>query len=285
MATPAVPEPDIDQLRRWVGREETAEDIVTADLARKFHATLDLPGPPPRAGEAAPRLIHFCLGQPAAPTAALGPDGHPERGGFLPPVPLPRRMWAGGSVAFDGELRVGDAVRRVSRITDVVAKQGRTGPLCFVTVEHVIEAGGRAAVRERQDLVYRGPDSGAKAPAPAAEPGRHRRRVAAGAPLLFRYSALTFNGHRIHYDRRHATDVEFYPGLVVHGPLQATLLCHFAAAIRGTPPDRFAFRSHSTLFDGDAITLHAGEAEGGTLRLWTAREGGPVAMAAEAGWT
>ncbi|KGM33203.1 HTD2 family dehydratase [Inquilinus limosus] len=284
MATPAVPEPDLDQLRRWIGREETAEDVVTADLARKFNATLDLPGQPPRAGEAAPRLIHFCLGQPAAPTAALGPDGHPERGGFLPPVPLPRRMWAGGSIAFDGELRVGDAVRRVSRITDVVAKQGRTGPLCFVTVEHVIEAGGRVAVRERQDLVYRGPDSGEKAPAPPAEPGRHRRRVEAGAPLLFRYSALTFNGHRIHYDRRHATEAEGYPGLVVHGPLQTTLLCHFAAAIHGAPPARFAFRSHSPLFDGDAIMLHAGEVGGGTLRLWTARDGGPVAMAVEAGW-
>ncbi|WP_343716363.1 MaoC family dehydratase N-terminal domain-containing protein [Inquilinus sp.] len=284
MAMPAVPEPDIDQLRRWIGREETAEDTVTADLARKFHATLDLPGPPPQAGDAVPRLIHFCLAQPAAPTAELGPDGHPARGGFLPPVPLPRRMWAGGNVAFDGELRVGDAVRRTSRIADVVAKQGRTGPLCFVTVEHVIEAGGRAAVRERQDLVYRGPDGGAKAPAPPAEPGRQQRRVEAGATLLFRYSALTFNGHRIHYDRRHATEAEGYPGLVVHGPLQATLLCHFAAAIRGTPPARFVFRSHSTLFDGDAVALHAGEAEGEALRLWTARESGPVAMAAEAFW-
>ncbi len=280
----AMPGLDIDHLRGWIGREEAAEDVVTADLVRKLQATLDLPGAPPRTGDAAPRLVHFCLAQPAAPTAALGPDGHPERGSILPPVPLPRRMWAGGSIAFDGELRVGDAVRRVSRIADVVAKQGRTGPLCFVTVEHVIEAGGRTAVRERQDLVYRDPDGAAKAPAPPAEPGRHRRRVAADAALLFRYSALTFNGHRIHYDRRHATEVEGYPGLVVHGPLQATLLCHFAAAIRGAPPARFAFRSHSPLFDDDAVVLHAGEADSGTLRLWTAREGGPVAMAAEAAW-
>lgn len=281
----AMPGLDIDHLRGWIGREEAAEDVVTADLVRKLQATLDLPGPPARAGDAAPRLVHFCLAQPAAPTAALGPDGHPERGDFLPPVPLPRRMWAGGHIAFDGELRVGDAVRRVSRIADVVAKQGRTGPLCFVTVEHVIETSGRAAVRERQDLVYRGPDSGAaKAPAPPAEPGDHRRQVAADAALLFRYSALTFNGHRIHYDRRHATEVEGYPGLVVHGPLQATLLCHFAAAIRGAPPARFAFRSHSPLFDDDAVMLHAGEEDSGTLRLWTAREAGPVAMAAEASW-
>ena len=274
---------DIDHLRSWIGREEVAEDIVTADLVRKFKATLDLPGGPPQAGEAAPRLLHFCLAQPAAPTAALGPDGHPQRGGFLPPVPLPRRMWAGGSVTFQGDLRVGDAVRRVSRIADVVAKEGRTGLLCFVTVDHAIESKGRPLLQERQDIVYRGLDGGAaKAPA-AAEPGRHRRRVDASAPLLFRYSALTFNGHRIHYDRRYVTEVEGYPGLIVHGPLQATLLLHFAAEIHGTPPARFAFRSLSPLFDGDAVILHAKE-NGDGLVLWTARENGPVAMTAEAGW-
>src|SRR5689334_13279031 len=141
---------DIDHLRSWIGRHEVAEDIVTADLVRKFRAMLDLPGGPPQAAEAAPRLLHFCLAQPAAPTAALGPDGHPQRGGFLPPVPLPRRMWAGGSVTFRGELKIGDAVRRVSRIADVVAKEGRTGPLCFVTVDHAIEVGGRPVLQERQ---------------------------------------------------------------------------------------------------------------------------------------
>ncbi|TSD89361.1 protein dehydratase [Mycobacterium sp. KBS0706] len=274
---------DIDHLRSWIGREEVAEDIVTADLVRKFKATLDLPGGPQQAGEAAPRLLHFCLAQPAAPTAALGPDGHPQRGGFLPPVPLPRRMWAGGSVTFHGDLRVGDAVRRVSRIADVVAKEGRTGPLCFVTVDHTIEGKGRPLLQERQDIVYRGLDGGAaKAPA-AAESGRHQRRIDASAPLLFRYSALTFNGHRIHYDRRYVTEVEGYPGLIVHGPLQATLLLHFAAGIRGTPPARFAFRSLSPLFDGDPMILHATE-DGDGLALWTARENGPVAMMAEAGW-
>lgn len=274
---------DIDHLRSWIGREEVAEDIVTADLVRKFKATLDLPGGPPQIGEVAPRLIHFCLAQPAAPTAALGPDGHPQRGGFLPPVPLPRRMWAGGSVTFQGDLRVGDAVRRVSRIADVAVKEGRTGLLCFVTVDHTIEGKGRPLLQERQDIVYRGLDGGAaKAPA-AAESGRHRRRVDASAPLLFRYSALTFNGHRIHYDRRYVTEVEGYPGLIVHGPLQATLLLHFAAEIRGTPPARFAFRSLSPLFDGDPVILHATE-DGDGLMLWTARENGPVAMTAEAGW-
>jgi 3-methylfumaryl-CoA hydratase len=275
---------DIDHLRSWIGREEVAEDIVTADLVHKFRATLDLPGGPPQEGEAVPRLIHFCLAQPAAPTAALGPDGHPQRGGFLPPVPLPRRMWAGGSVTFHGELRVGDSVRRVSRIGEVVAKEGRSGLLCFVTVDHSIEVDGLSLLQERQDLVYRGLDGGAAKAAPAlAEPGRHRRQVDASPPLLFRYSALTFNGHRIHYDRRYVTEVEGYPGLIVHGPLQATLLFHFAAEIRGAPPARFDFRSLSPLFDDDPVVLHAMENADG-LTLWTARENGPVAMTAEAGW-
>ncbi|MGK9230263.1 MaoC family dehydratase N-terminal domain-containing protein [Inquilinus limosus] len=275
---------DIDHLRSWIGREEVAEDIVTADLVRKFRAMLDLQADPPRVAEIAPRLLHFCLAQPAAPTAALGPDGHPQRGGFLPPVPLSRRMWAGGSVIFQGDLRVGDGVRRVSRIADVVAKEGRTGLLCFVAVDHAIEADGRPVLRERQDIVYRGPDGGgAKAPPAPAEPGRHRRRVDPSPPLLFRYSALTFNGHRIHYDRRYVMEVEGYPGLIVHGPLQATLLFNFAAELRGAPPTRFAFRSLSPLFDDDAFLLHAAE-DGDGLKLWTARENGPVAMAAEAHW-
>lgn len=275
---------NIDYLRSWIGREEVAEDVVTADLVRKFKATLDLPGGPPQIGGVAPRLIHFCLAQPAAPTAALGPDGHPRRGGFLPPVPLPRRMWAGGNVTFRDDLRVRDAVRRVSRIADVVAKEGRTGLLCFVTVEHTIAAEGKPLLQERQDIVYRGLDSGGAKAAPApAESGRHQRRVDASPPLLFRYSALTFNGHRIHYDRRYVTEVEGYPGLIVHGPLQATLLLHFAAEIHGAPPTRFDFRSLSPLFDDDGMMLHA-EENGDGLKLWTARENGPVAMAAEAGW-
>lgn len=275
---------DIDHLRSWIGREEEASEVVTPHLVRKFKATLDLPGGEPAPGDPAPRLIHFCLAQPAAPQAELGPDGHPARGGFLPPVPLPRRMWAGGEFRFQHDIRIGDTVRRVSRIADVVLKQGRTGPLCFVTVRHRIEAGGGVALEERQDIVYRGTDGGAAKTSTPAEAGSHSREVDASAPLLFRYSALTFNGHRIHYDRRYAQEVEGYPGLVVHGPLQATLLLFFAADIRGALPSSFSFRSLSTIFDDDPIRLHA-RADGDRLRLWTAREGGPVAMSAEAVWS
>ncbi len=276
---------DEQHLRSWIGREEIVSDLLSADLVRKFAATFD------RAIDfsedaVAPRLIHFCLAQPAALTSMLGEDGHPSRGDFLPPVPLPRRMWAGGSLSFSGELRVGDKARRISRIADVAVKEGRSGTLVFVMVEHQVDVDGRAVLFERQDIVYRGMDAApatAADKAPAAAPkGTYRRSFAPTTPILFRYSALTFNGHRIHYDRPYATGFESYPGLVVHGPLQATLLIDFAAELKGRPPSRFSFRSQSPLFDGTPIVLNATE-EGGGLKLWTAIEGGPVAMAAEAG--
>lgn len=277
---------DIERLRGWIGREETVSQIVGEDLARKYHATFDLAGEAPKAGEIVPRLIHFCLTQPAAPTARLGEDGHPQRGEFLPPVPLPRRMWAGGSVLFHGDLRVGDRTRRRSRIEDVMLKQGRSGALCFVTVRHRIDVNGAPVLEETQDIVYReadAPGAAHKLQKPA-EPGVHRKPMRADPPLLFRYSALTFNSHRIHYDRRYAMAVEGYPGLVIHGPLQAALLAHYATELHGTPPKRFGFRGMSPLFDEDAFALHAVE-EGDRLKLWTARDGGPIGMMAEAAWS
>ncbi|MGE0604161.1 MAG: MaoC family dehydratase N-terminal domain-containing protein [Xanthobacteraceae bacterium] len=275
---------DIAHLRSWIGREDVAVDIVGEDLSRKYHATMDFPGEAPHRGETAPRLIHFCLAQPAAPTSKLGPDGHPARGGFLPPVPLPLRMWAGGTLVFHGDLKVGDEARRISRIADVVLKQGRTGALCFVTVEHRIEANGVLVLEERQDIVYRKLDSAAnaaKVPPTAAERGLHQRPMRAEAPLLFRYSALTFNGHRIHYDRRYVTEVEGYPGLIVHGPMQAAMLYYYASELFGRAPKRFSFRGLSPLFDDDDFVLHA-TPEGQMLKLWIAKSGGQLCMSAEA---
>lgn len=280
-----LPALDIDHLRGWIGREDIGVDLVGEDLARKYHATMDFPGESPRQGEILPQLIHFCLTQPAVPTATLGADGHPSRGGFLPPVPLPRRMWAGGALTFHGDLRVRDVARRVSRIADVALKQGRSGTLCFVTVEHRLEANGRLVLEERQEIVYReaaAPGGKAETPTPR-EPGSHRRAQQAGEALLFRYSALTFNAHRIHYDRSYARDVEAYPGLVVHGPLQAAWLCNYAAEIMGAPPKHFSFRGLSPLFEHDAFALHATEVDGG-LELWTARQNGTACMAAKAHW-
>lgn len=272
---------DIDHLKQWIGREQTVEDVITPSLVERFTATL---GGTPE-GSTAPLLIHLCLGLPAVPEAELGADGHPARGGFLPPVPLQRRMWAGGSFTFYAPLRVGPPVQRHSRIRDVTAKTGRSGSLCFVTVDHRIEQDGALAIEERHDIVYRNPapgGSGLSRGEPAAL-GPQSRRITPSPMLLFRYSALTFNGHRIHYDTPYATTVEGYPGLIVHGPMQATLLCHLAAEVQGAAPRQFDFRSVSPIYDTADFTLNAEPTEDG-MRLWTAQVGGPVAIEATARW-
>ncbi len=229
---------DLDHLRQWIGRTTEASDIVTAQLVRGLRATLFIEIGTPKPGDAAPFTAHWCLAQPVFPMSELGPDGHPTRGGFLPPVPLPRRMWAGGELEFFEPLRVGDEMTRSSRISDVTMKSGSTGVLCFVSVEHRITTARGTALRERQDIVYRDISTGAQAPAPAkpaaaAPTAQHRETHLADPVLLFRYSALTFNGHRIHYDRDYVTRVEGYPGLIFHGPMQAALQVEFAARLHG----------------------------------------------------
>lgn len=279
------PKLDVAHLSSWIGREEIREELVTSALVQRFRATFDQEPGTPALGEAAPRLLHWCLAQPVALTRALGPDGHPARGGFLPPVPLPRRMWAGGSLTFTGDMKVGDTMRRTSRVTDLSVKDGRTGTLCFVTVVHTISAGGADVLTERHDIVYRGLDApGGATPraVPAAAPGRHRMEVDPSPALLFRYSALTFNGHRIHYDHPYVTREEGYPGLIVHGPLQATLLYRFATEILGRAPARFEFRGLSPIFDTAPFSLNAEEVAPGSLKLWTATAGGPEGMVAQA---
>ncbi len=283
---------DIAACRNWIGREQRTSDCVTPGLVQRFNATFDGPADAPEHGALAPLGIHWCLAPLAAPTAALGSDGHPARGGFLPPIPLPRRMWAGSQLTFGAPIRVGDVVERASRIEAVTHKQGRTGPLGFVTIQQTLTVAGVPVVEERQDLVFRGLESITEAAEreaaspPARQPAlaQSSKTVAVSEALLFRYSALTFNGHRIHYDRRYCTDVEHYPGLVVHGPLQATFLLHFAALLRGgQPPVHFAFRSTAPLFDGTPFNMATAETPDG-LRLWTANAAGQAAMTAAATW-
>lgn len=273
---------DTVHLRRWIGRTETAGDVITPRLASELRATLEA-GPAP-IDDLPPAAIHWCLAPPVVPGAALGPDGHPARGGFLPPVPLPRRMWAGGTLRFHDRLLVGDVIERRSRIADVTVKQGRTGTLCFVAVDHEIHTPRGLALTERHDIVYRGGDGGA----PGDPPGRgaaaeFRHAMQADAVTLFRYSAVTFNGHRIHYDRPYVTGVEHYPGLIVHGPLQATLLIGFAAAIEGRIPVAFEFRGLQPLFDFMPFTLCAARS-GGRLDLWIETGDGARTMRARADW-
>jgi 3-methylfumaryl-CoA hydratase len=278
---------DLDHLRQWIGKTTEATDIVTAQLVKGLRATLFQEIGEPRAGDAAPWTTHWCLGQPVFPMSMLGPDGHPTRGGFLPPVPLPRRMWAGGELAFLDSLRVGDEVKRSSRIADVTMKTGSTGALCFVAVEHTITTPRGVAIRERQDIVYRDLSTAQPAtsgkPAPPPPVAKHRESHMADAVLLFRYSALTFNGHRIHYDRRYVTEVEGYPGLVVHGPLIATLLLDLLRRERPTATvARFDFKAVSPLFDLHPFEL-CGRPDGERgFALWARNHEGGLAMQATA---
>ena len=278
---------DTSELSAWVGRTETKHDVVTDGLVERFVATMGtkLAGlePPPTLG------LHWCLAPPAVPESETGRDGHPARGGFLPPVPLPRRMWAGGSITFHDLLRAGDAVTRTSRIAAVEMKQGRTGPLCFVAVDHTYRTPRGLLVEERQDIVYReaptAPQALSGEQAGADRPDDVVAEIEATTLLLFRYSALTFNGHRIHYDRIHATEVEFYPGLVVHGPIQATYAYRLAAALDGDRPlQRFAYRGVSPLIQGDTFRVRARREGSDTARLSVIAEDGRETLTGKAEW-
>lgn len=277
---------DIGHLREWIGRTEKKSDVVTPGLVERLRATLgDTASATP---DAVPLAIHWCLAPPAVPPSEIGPDGHSTRGGFLPPVLLPRRMWAGGALEFHQPLVAGDAVTRLSRITDVAEKIGRAGHLVFVTVEHRISTNNSLAISERQDIVYREAQAtrGGKPAAPVrAREADYRDTVEATTTLLFRYSALTFNGHRIHYDRDYARDIEGYPGLVFHGPLQATMLVNFASRLKdGRTPARFSYRGLSPLFDGPEFTLNA-IIKDETVELWCADHNGTTTMEANAIFT
>jgi 3-methylfumaryl-CoA hydratase len=276
---------DLDHLRQWIGRSTEATDVVTAQLVKGLRATLFQEVGEPRHGDAAPFTVHWCLGQPVFPHDQLGPDGHPTRGGFLPPVPLPRRMWAGGQLEFLDVLRVGDEPKRSSRITDVTMKSGSTGQLCFVSVEHLVTTGRGLAIRERQDIVYR--DIGGAPPAASPKPppvAKHRETHISDPVLLFRYSALTFNGHRIHYDRDYVTRVEGYPGLIFHGPLQAAFIVELAAKLHGgTPPKKFVYRGLQPLFEGSEFSVNANTTADG-MELWTANAEGQPTMKGTATW-
>jgi 3-methylfumaryl-CoA hydratase len=244
-----------DELMQWIGRTETVADVITATPYAALSATLDRPHTRPAPGTVLHPLWHWLYFLPLHAQSEIGPDGHARRGGFLPPVPLPRRMWAGSQFEFLHPLRVGDAVTRVSTIDNVDAKSGRTGPLVFVRVRHEIRRNeeSEVALREFHDIVYREaahPDAPAPPPKAAPAAGEWERKVVPDDVLLFRYSALTFNGHRIHYDRRYVTGVEGYPGLIVHGPLIATLLMDLLYRHR---PDAqvigFEFRAVRPTFD------------------------------------
>jgi 3-methylfumaryl-CoA hydratase len=279
---------DVEHLRSWIDKQETLHDQVTRFPVAALSATLDRDDPSPGAGDPLPPLWHWLYFLPTARQAVLGPDGHPARGGFLPPVPLPRRMWAGGRFVFHQPLRVDEAIIRVSTVKDVTVKHGRNGALCFVLVRHEISGENGLALFEEHDIVYRDMPQPGEAPAtprPARTDDRWQRDIQPREPLLFRYSALTFNSHRIHYDRRYVTETEGYPGLIVHGPLIATLLIDLLRRNTTQQIASFRFRAVSPLFDIAPFSVHGAPGDKGAVALWARNSTGHLAMEAEASFS
>jgi 3-methylfumaryl-CoA hydratase len=281
---------DIEACKAWIGRSTEEVDIITPRLLAEYGVTFD-PFLADIPGAEVPLGFHWCLSPHLAPLSALGRDGHPAKGGFLPPVPLPRRMWAGGSIDYHGALKPGDHVRRRATILSIEAKQGRSGPLCFIGVRYEYFSERGLAISEQHDIVYREeatsdrdkPTDAGKAPAAEQNLLESSWTVTPTPTMLFRYSAMTFNGHRIHYDQPYATSVEGYEGLVVHGPMQAALMLNLAAASRRSVPRRFTYRGLAPLIAGQPFQVRLQHAAD-SLCCFTQVNGGPINMQGEATW-
>jgi len=273
---------DLEHLRTWLGREQTQHEDLHPFRARALAATLDRETLP-EAGDPLPpgwQWLYFVDTPRASDTGA---DGHPKLGGFLPPVPLPRRMWAAGGLQIERPLRLGEPAERKTRIAAIDAKSGKSGSLLFITLEHRLSQGGALCISEQQNLVYRAMPQG-PAPLPPGEPAPSgadwTQTITPNPVLLFRYSALTYNGHRIHYDRQYAIEQEFYPALVVHGPLLATLILEqVQQRWAGARLLDFKFRAMRPSFDTHPFTV-AGKRDGDRLQLWTADHDGQLCVQA-----
>jgi 3-methylfumaryl-CoA hydratase len=262
----------------WIGRTSASQAWFDPAQANRMAATLDR-APGFRAGDPLPPGWHWLFFHDVVPAAQLGPDGHPALGVLLPPVPLPRRMWAGGSLAFHAPLRLGDTAERITTVRAITPKTGRSGTLFFVTVEHALRSGGALCLIEEQTLVYRELAPLVAPAQPAPEQADYAQRYQLDSTALFRYSALTFNGHRIHYDLDYARVAEGYPNLVIHGPLIATLLLDLYAR-QGRPLARFRYQARSPLFLPHPFSV--GGKAGAHDRLWAADHAGNLVMEAEA---
>lgn len=276
------------ELQSWIGTREVRTDEILSFPVSAFAATLNRSSViSSLRGSELPALWVWLYFLPIAQMEEIGRDGHPRRGGFLPPIALDRRMWAGSRCVFHGILRIGDLAEKTSTILKIAQKTGKAGPMVFVTVKHEIRTGGQLVFEEEQDIVYVAtPDRPAMPEPVLVPPCDWMETVNVDPVLLFRFSAITFNGHRIHYDREYATGVEKYSGLVVHGPLQALLL--FEAARQRAPqrrPIRFEFRGIRPLFDQDPLTLHGRARGADAVDLFTGTAGGATCMQAALHWT
>jgi 3-methylfumaryl-CoA hydratase len=282
-------EVDLDHLRQWIGKTEEHFDQVTVSPLARMSATLDRDDPRPVPGDAVPLLWHWLYFLPEDMRSDLKEDGHAKLGGFLPPIPLPRRMWAGSRLDHIKPLRVGENIRRVSEVKDVTYKEGHSGKLVFVLVHHEVFGEDGLAIHEEHDIVYREmPAPGTPAvtdPAtrPAPQDAQWTRTVTPDIALLFRYSALIFYAHRIHYDHAFTTEIEGYPGLIVHGPLMATLMLELCRReMPGAQFSRFEFRAQSPIFmDRPFIVAGAPSGDGKTAAVWVTDPDGGTAMRGE----
>ena len=276
---------DTEYLRQWIGKKETVEETISAEPLRRMRATLDFDPEEIREGDEIPPLWHWAYFMTPVRASELGRDGHAALGEFMPPVPLPRRMWAGSQFSFKRAIRVGETARRESTVKDVKVKQGRTGWLCFVEVENQFYVDEELRFSEINNLVYRDvAQSGEEKvePPKAPEDAQWTREVVPNSTLLFRYSALTFNGHRIHYDLDFCRDEEDYPGLVFHGPLTGTLLLQLAIEhSSGKTPKAYECRAYSPLFDNASFSLN-GRMDGLNAEVWASNADGRLAMKATA---
>ncbi len=277
---------DMDNLNNWIGRSETARGIANGAASDVLNATLDRDDAPFQPGDALPPAWHWMFFPEVVKLSDTGPDGHLAKGGFMPPAPLPRRMWAGTKMTFHQPLRAGDSITRSSTITDLTSKDGRSGALCFVTVTHEISGPNGLATTDKHLTVYRAPaEPGAPAPKPQPAPSEAdwSRAIHPTSVMLFRFSALTNNSHRIHYDRSYVTEVEGYPGLLVHGNLTATLLLDL---FRREMPDAtlktFNLRAISPLYDiNDFLVSGKIGEDGASGTLWAANHDGALAQQAD----
>ena len=279
---------DPEQARAWVGRVELRDGRLTPELAGMLAGALGHPAAPSPAidaGAPMPPLWHWAAFPDFVPIAGIAADGHPKRGGFLPPLPFDRRMWAGGRLAFRGRITIGERITRRSEILSVEFKSGSTGDMAFVRVGHDLSGEGGGTIREEQDIVYLPIPDAFRAPRtiPAPAAPLFTETLEVGPVRLFRYSAATWNAHRIHYDRAYAADVERYPGLVVHGPMQATLLMDAATRHTGRAPLRFSFRGVHPMFDGP-LHLMAQAEDGAALALCTVAAQGHQGLQARFEW-
>lgn len=269
----------------WIGRTETVADDLSLAQALAAAATFDEVALQLTHASPLPPLWHWFYFLPRAPQAALGTDGHPQRGGFMPPIPYPRRMFAGARLRFHQLLQIGIPARREGVIRNIVQKSGRSGSLAFVTVGYGYYQQEVLCIEEEQDIVYREPGPPVPAPQAVTLPelpaGAWSRVVVPDTRLLFRFSALTFNAHRIHYDRPYAINEEGYPGLVVHGPLTAVLLLQLVRQATAQPVAGFSFRGQAPLFDLAPFRL-VGIPDGGRVELEAQGPDGKVAMQATA---